>query len=57
MVQRYIPRCQYCGKSGAVRIGSSSGAAPTATPIVAGKCPCHPSGKPNMPHSPKWEKA
>ena len=52
----YVPRCQYCGKTGVARFGSSNGGAPVATPVVPGKCQCHPSGKPNMPHSPRWER-
>ncbi len=50
---KYIPRCQWCGKTGAS--AQSSNGAPRQTPKVPGKCQSHPSGKPNMPHSPQWE--
>lgn len=54
---QYVSRCQWCGKTGSMAPGSSTGGAPITTPWVSGNCPSHPTGKPNMPHAPKWEKA
>ena len=56
MAERYIARCQYCGKVGTTRPGMSNGSQPNVAPTIPGKCPCHPSGNPNAPHSPKWER-
>lgn len=57
MADTYKAVCQYCGKIGNRAFGSPTGGTPNITPSVVGKCPCHPSGNPNMPHAPKWEKA
>jgi hypothetical protein len=51
----YKSVCQWCGKQGKIAYGEQ-GSTPNQTPSVPGKCSCHPSGKPDMPHSPKWEK-
>lgn len=48
--------CQWCGKIG-WRQSTITGNTPNAQAQVTGKCPSHPSGNPNMPHSPRWEKA
>lgn len=47
--------CQWCGKQGKIAY-TENGHMPNQTPFVAGKCNCHPSGKSDMPHSPRWEK-
>ena len=58
MSEKYKPVCQYCGKQGNnTSYGTPTGGTPAANPQVYGTCPCHPSGNPNMPHSPRWEKA
>ncbi len=48
--------CQHCGAIGS-RASTANGNTPNIQASVPGACKCHPSGKPNMPHSPKWEKA
>lgn len=53
---RFVPVCKNCGKRGNIISGTFQGTMPTSTPQISGKCPAHPSGKPNMPHSPSWEK-
>lgn len=57
MADLYRARCQWCGKIGHISYGTPTGGTPDYTPVVPGTCPSHPSGKPNMPHAPKWEKA
>lgn len=58
MANNYKPVCQWCGKVGnSYSYGTPTGGTPNMTPIVPGNCKCHPSGKPNMPHAPRWEKA
>lgn len=57
MTDMYKAVCQWCGKQGDRRAGSISGGTPNCDPKVPGYCPSHPSGKQNMPHAPKWEKA
>lgn len=47
--------CQWCGKTGRIAY-TENGHMPNQMPTVHGICNCHPTGKPNMPHSPKWEK-
>jgi len=54
MMNKFIPVCQYCGKTGGQT--QSPKEYPTIQARVPGKCPSHPSGNPNMPHSPKWVK-
>lgn len=56
MADLYQAACQWCGKRGGTASGTPNGGLPYSTPSVPGKCPCHPSGKENMPHSPKWER-
>lgn len=51
----YRSICQWCGKQGKTAY-SEHGRIPNQTPFVQGICQCHPSGMPNMPHSPRWEK-
>ena len=51
----WIARCQYCGKTGNTGTNSKQGAKPAGTPMVAGKCPSHPSGKKDANHAPSWE--
>ncbi len=51
----YRSICQWCGKQGKTAY-SEHGGIPNQTPFVQGICQCHPSGMPNMPHSPRWEK-
>lgn len=51
----YRSICQWCGKQGKAAY-SEHGRIPNQTPSVPGKCQCHPSGMPDMPHSPHWEK-
>ena len=51
---RYIPRCQWCGRAGTTSTGNH-GQPPRTIRRVPGKCSVHPSGKPNMEHSAKWE--
>lgn len=46
--------CRYCGAVGTL-ISRPVNKTPSNTPRVPGKCKAHPSGKPNMPHSPRWE--
>ena len=50
---RWIAVCQWCGKRGGTAYSNTS---PSYTPVVSGKCEGHPSGKPNMPHNPRWER-
>jgi len=57
MTDRYKSVCQWCGKAGMYSYGALTGKFPDSAPFVPGKCPSHPSGKPNMPHKTKWEKA
>ena len=52
---RYQAVCQWCGAAGA-SIPRNVDTPPSMAPSVPGKCKSHPSGKPNMPHGPKWEK-
>lgn len=52
---RYQAVCQWCGATGASTIRNVD-TPPSTAPSVPGKCKSHPSGKPNMPHGPKWEK-
>lgn len=55
MTTSWVAICQYCGKQGSLRT-TSNGKMPTSMPSISGKCLSHPSGKPNMPHNPKWQK-
>lgn len=57
MPDTYKAVCQWCGKQGNRAKGSSQGGIPNSRPLVPGKCNAQPSGNPNAPHSPKWEKA
>lgn len=57
MADLYKSVCQWCGQPGERRYGTSTGGTPSCAPSVPGNCKSHPSGKPNMPHAPKWEKA
>lgn len=57
MTDRYKSVCQWRGKAGMYSYGALTGKFPDSAPFVPGKCPSHPSGKPNMPHKTKWEKA
>ncbi len=56
MTQYYKSVCQWCGRVGSHMPASPSGGTPNCAPSVSGSCPSHPTGKPNMPHAPKWEK-
>ena len=51
---RFVAVCRYCGKRGTIISATIQGVFPALQPIVNGSCPSHPSGKKNMPHSPKW---
>lgn len=51
---KYVAVCQWCGQRGSY-VSRSDDRPPMYTPQVPGKCKGHPSGKPNMPHNPKWE--
>lgn len=53
--ENYKARCQWCGKTGIFCIGTPTGGAPNATPVVLGQCPSNPSGA--KAHAPRWEKA
>lgn len=58
MADLYKSVCQWCGRTGSIAYGTPTGGTPTQTPTVGNPpCKCHPSGNPNMPHAPKWEKA
>lgn len=57
MADLYRARCQWCGRVGGTAYGTPTGGAPNQTPYIPDTCKSHPSGKPNMPHAPKWEKA
>ena len=57
MQELYKVVCQWCGKQGRTSYGTPTGGSPNSNPYIPGTCPCHPSGKANMPHSPRWEKA
>ena len=46
--------CRWCGRQGKTAY-SIQQRLPNQPPFVAGVCKCHPSGRPNMPHSPQWE--
>ena len=52
---KYIAVCQWCGKRGEIRL-PPNGATPLSAPRIPGRCDGHPSGKPNMPHNPHWER-
>jgi len=56
MTQYYKAVCQWCGRIGSHMPASPSGRTPNCASSVSGTCPSHPTGKPNMPHAPKWEK-
>lgn len=53
--ENYKARYQWCGKTGIFCIGTPTGGAPNATPVVLGQCPSNPSGA--KTHAPRWEKA
>lgn len=55
MEKLYKSICRWCGRQGKTAY-SSLGRIPNQTPFVEGTCQCHPSGRTNMPHSPRWEK-
>ena len=55
-VYRWVPVCQWCGKRGVTEGKASDNRPPSHTPIISGRCQGHPSGKPNMPHNPRWER-
>lgn len=57
MADLYRARCQWCGRVGGTAYGTPTGGAPNQTPYIPDTCKSHPSGKPNMSHTPKWEKA
>lgn len=54
IMTKYVAVCQWCGQRGSY-VSRSDDRPPMYTPQVPGKCKGHPSGKPNMPHNPKWE--
>jgi len=55
MAFRYQAVCQWCGRTGSI-VMQPKDAPPTTAATVSGTCKAHPSGKPNMPHGPRWEK-
>ncbi len=48
--------CFWCKARGTFGENPGTNKEPSFPPVINGYCKCHPSGKPNMPHTPRWEK-